>query len=870
MFRSYIHPKEREKADKALPRLMTEGLFLGGSGLGVLALIFEIAADAFSVAAYQTLLALEGASGNHQVAIIAFSILSALLFLGVVPAYKAAAYLRPDAGGSGPLVEAIGPANIRWASWVGTSLFFLDAILTIIISSISAADVTMLILPEWSNFRIFLAELYAIFIMGVLVLLGPKRAVPLFLLGGGAFTIFTIFALGYVGINALVNPGLREGTDEIIHRLETSGIIEEIHVVGKVLFFQSLLHSMSSAMLGFSGYEVIPASGKHAARPKWKVINTALTLAAIFLISTGIIQLFAASVWKIPPTIGYSTLLIEYELVFGETALLTIAGVLLAIILLLAQGGGYVGGAAVAANAARLGRLPSFFLDDRIGIAVIWGIAAALIPVIRLVTVVEAYYAFGFVSAFVITSTTVYFVRDDALINQNIDPNSQEAKSIRFAGLRGMIASYGMMIVLISQKTEALLIIATSGALITALQVVVSRGGMANRNRGFDPLAMTAQNGRGQADTGLKRAHEQARQRGIVELVANLNAEGAFTKFNVEPDRIYRLISCTHHIDRELWLLHGHDGEHHHEDLPEPSLPLEGSKQRAMAQREHVLKTVEHYSHYGIFTFIHKYSHNWESPKRDQKTVERAMVRALFPNTPFDEVWTEFEHYEWKRIPEDIWQFCRLRYQWAKDQWPNLSDQITTIWTIQDLLDHVNGEKTVEKFVTLLRSHTAEDLAGMIKVPPHHEENAILARDLSEEEEITDVLTDEDLAYTVLHEIPASAKPEIEDTDAVVQALADEVAGNSISSKLNDEAEAENGAAIVGVEVDEDTPSSETPTDEIETIDTANTAAGTPDSAPSQDTEDILTEDTSDDSSVEDAGDDNPVKESPPSDDKTD
>ena len=68
-------------------------------------------------------------------------------------------------------------------------------------------------------------------------------------------------------------------------------------------------------MLGFSGYEVIPASGKHAARPKWKVINTALTLAAVFLIGTGVIQLFAASQWHIPATEGYSTLLIEYEIV---------------------------------------------------------------------------------------------------------------------------------------------------------------------------------------------------------------------------------------------------------------------------------------------------------------------------------------------------------------------------------------------------------------------------------------------------------------------------------------------------------------------------------------------------------------------------
>ena len=75
---------------------------------------------------------------------------------------------------------------------------------------------------------------------------------------------------------------------------------------------------------------------------------------------------------------------------FGTNFLL-LAGVLLAIILLLAQGGGYVGGAAVAANAARLGRLPGFFAEDRIGIAVIWGVAAVLIPIIREVVVVEAF-----------------------------------------------------------------------------------------------------------------------------------------------------------------------------------------------------------------------------------------------------------------------------------------------------------------------------------------------------------------------------------------------------------------------------------------------------------------------------------------------
>ena len=325
MFKSYINPADNREANRLLPRLMVEGLLLGGTGLGVLALIFEIAADAFSVAAYQTLLAIHGAEGYHQIAIYAFIVLSILLFLGIVPAYKAGAYLRPNAGGSGPLVEAIGPEKMRWLSWVGTSLFFIDAVLTIIISSISASDVIMLLLPELAAYRIVLAELFAFFIMAVLVAVGPKRAVPLFLIGGGAFTIFTIVALGMVGATAAGNPDWAFLTEGIVRRLEANGVVEhvvraqqDLSALSTVVFFQFFFRSMSSAMLGFSGYEVIPASGKHAARPKWKVINTALTLAAIFLIGTGVFQLFAAQRWDIPATEGYSTLLIEYEIVAAQ------------------------------------------------------------------------------------------------------------------------------------------------------------------------------------------------------------------------------------------------------------------------------------------------------------------------------------------------------------------------------------------------------------------------------------------------------------------------------------------------------------------------------------------------------------------------
>lgn len=732
MFRPYINAEERADADKKLPKLMVEGLLMGGSGLGVLALIFEIAADAFSVAAYQTLLAIEGANGDHRVATMAFTILSVMLFFGVVPSYKAAAYLRPNAGGSGPLVEAIGPEQIRWASWVGTSLFFLDAVLTIIISSISAADVTMLILPEWSDFRIFLAEAYAFFIMVVLVSLGPKRAVPLFLIGGGAFTIFTIGALTYVGFRAGIDPSLGEGTDAIVERLLADGIVEheahkEAFAIGEVLFFQALFRSMSSAMLGFSGYEVIPASGKHAARPKWKVINTALTLAAIFLIGTGIIQLLAASVWDIPATVGYSTLLIEYELVFGNSAMLTIAGVLLSIILLLAQGGGYVGGAAVASNAARLGRLPSLFLDDRNGIFVIWGVSFILIPVIRTVTTVEAYYAFGFVSAFVITSTTVYFVRDDVLKDQNIDPESGEAKSLKFAGLRGMIASYIMLVILITQKTDALFAIIIAGGLITAFQIFIARGGFNNNNIEFVAKDIPL-DGIPAYNSGLQRAHDQARQRGVVEAVHHLISENKLIKFNVSPEHIYRLVSHEYRIERGLW--ESLEGNGHHEILPEPSLALDATYKRAVCKGDEILARIEYYSHYGIFTFVNKYSHNWEGPKRDQEAVERAMVKALFVNTPFKEVWQEFKDYGWDKIPEPVWQFCRERYRWAKSQWPNLSDQITTIWTLQDLAEWVASDDQFEQIIDLLRNKSAEELTSTIRVHPiADEEGAIMTRE---------------------------------------------------------------------------------------------------------------------------------------------
>ena len=802
MLQGYIDKTESVEANRQLPRLLVEGLLLGGTGLGVFALIFEIAADAFSVAAYQTLLAIHGAAGYHTIAIWAFIVLSVLLFLGIVPAYKAGAYLRPNAGGSGPLVEAIGPPQLRWLSWAGASLFFIDAILTIIISSISASDVVMLIYPELAPYRILLAELFAFFIMAVLAAMGPKRAVPLFLIGGGAFTLFTLFALGVVGVTSMVNPHWAFLTEGIVSRLEAVGVVEhvvrakeDISAIGMLLFFQLFFHSMSSAMLGFSGYEVIPASGKHAARPKWKVINTALTLAAVFLIGTGVVQLYAAKQWNIPATEGYSTLLIEYEIIASQTfgkgvdpanvvvtdadreaattlyesstdesanpdqlgapraqpedlaglsrsdyiakvsetlaltraldnstqgtsgeSFLLIAGVLLAIILLLAQGGGYVGGAAVAANAARLGRLPGFFSDDRIGIAVIWAISAILIPIIREVVVVEAYYAFGFVSAFVITSTTVFFVRDDALRERGIEPDSSEAKSLRFAGLRGMIASYIMGIVLITQKTDALGIIVLAAASITLFQIFVAHGGLKRREEAEKVPVAPPGTRTIEYEMGVQRAHAEAHSRGIVDATEELIESGMLSKFNVDPARIRQLISYEYNIPRELFR---RNGQHHDDErIEEPNLQLEETYRTAYDMKEQIARRIEDYSHFGIFTFIHNYYLNWVSSGtgRDDAVVQQTMLDILFPQTSHEVIWKEYCAFEPRRLPEPVWQFSRQRYLWAKDQWPNLSSRVTTIWTLQDF-GLIPKEVDIETVISvadgrqykLVKIHTSSD-----------------------------------------------------------------------------------------------------------------------------------------------------------------
>ena len=362
------------------------------------------------------------------------------------------------------------------------------------------------------------------------------------------------------------------------------------------------------------------------------------------------------------------------------------AALLLAIILLLAQGGGYVGGAAVAANAARLGRLPGFFTNDRIGIAVIWGFAAAFIPLIREVVVVEAYYAFGFVSAFIITSTTVFYVRDEVLNDRGIKPGSAEARSLKFAGFRGMIASYLMGIVLITQKTDALGAIVILAAVITVFQLYYAYGGARRDPQKLQPYTPSPSRRR-DYESGIQRAHDKARARGIIDRVNLLLDEGALVKFNVDSARIRRLVTHVYSLDAHAFELQRMEAEYDDDQAHEPSAELDATYFKYFDGRDDILNRIESYSHYGIFTFIEKFYANWVSEEhgRDASEVQRAMISLLFPLTDDDLIFEQFQQYNWEKQPEEVWQFCRERYSWAKDQWPNLSSRLTTIWTLQEL-----------------------------------------------------------------------------------------------------------------------------------------------------------------------------------------
>jgi hypothetical protein len=184
-------------------------------------------------------------------------------------------------------------------------------------------------------------------------------------------------------------------------------------------------------------------------------------------------------------------------------------------------------------------------------------------------------------------------------------------------------------------------------------------------------------------DMGVERAHDQARQRGIADAVKEMVETGAFAKFNLGPDRVRTLISYLYNIEPALM---GPQVDEHHERIEEPNLALEATYQKAFSQQQEILKNVEYYSHFGIFMFIYNYHMNWIAPEngRDETIVIRAMLNILFPLTDDDQMWAEYCEFEPRILPEQIWQFSRSRYRWAKNQWPNLSDRITTIWTLQD------------------------------------------------------------------------------------------------------------------------------------------------------------------------------------------
>jgi hypothetical protein len=238
----------------------------------------------------------------------------------------------------------------------------------------------------------------------------------------------------------------------------------------------------------------------------------------------------------------------------------------------------------------------------------------------------------------------------------------------------------------VTQKTDALLPIAIGAALITLFQLFIYHGGLQRFLPVSDEeLIRSRMPGRPRLyRSGVDRSYDEARQHGIAEVVEHLISVGALVKFNVEPDRVRRLISHTYDILPVTWE-ETEEAHHHGERFEEPSERLEKAYWDAYNLHDEVLGTIEHYSHYGIFTFIDKYSHNWIGPNRDERAVQREMIRALFPQTPLEAVWDEFQNFNWDKQPEAVWQFARQRYIWAKDQWPNISGRITTLWTLDDL-----------------------------------------------------------------------------------------------------------------------------------------------------------------------------------------
>ena len=83
----------------------------------------------------------------------------------------------------------------------------------------------------------------------------------------------------------------------------------------------------------------------------------------------------------------------------------------------------------------------------------------------------------------------------------------------------------------------------------------------------------------------------------------------------------------------------------------------------------------------GVYrTHWHRFSRKKAASSGKYKKTEEKQ----WTDEELDAIWEEYRHFEPEYQPEPIWQFSRRRYVWAKDQWPNLSDRITTIWTLQD------------------------------------------------------------------------------------------------------------------------------------------------------------------------------------------
>ena len=138
-----------------------------------------------------------------------------------------------------------------------------------------------------------------------------------------------------------------------------------------------------------------------------------------------------------------------------------------------------------------------------------------------------------------------------------------------------------------------------------------------------------------------------------------------------------------------------------------------------------------------------------------QDTVVRAMLNILFPMTDSKEIWEEYSAFKPTSQPEPIWQFSRRRYVWAKDQWPNLSDRITTIWTLQDfgMLPRDVDVKTVIS--------VSDGRARMsVKITSHPDEDSVATRESVETELLTDAEaeTDTDIVENDVDDVIDSAE----------------------------------------------------------------------------------------------------------------